>query len=73
MLALGCSEPTAPAPEGGLSAISRRKCREVTELVTGGGAAAPGIVTSEEYCELKIWPDGNARAWPVERGTVVIH
>jgi hypothetical protein len=35
----------------------------------GGG----GIVTSEEYCELKIWPDGNARTWPVERGNIVIH
>jgi hypothetical protein len=33
----------------------------------------PGIVTSEEYCQLKIWPDGNARAWPVEQGNIVIH
>ena len=33
----------------------------------------PGIATSEEYCQLKIWPDGNARAWPVERGNIVIH
>ncbi len=33
----------------------------------------PGIVTSEEYCQLKIWPEGNARAWPVESGNVVIH
>ena len=33
----------------------------------------PGIVTSEEYCQLKIWPDGNARAWPVERGNIVLH
>ena len=33
----------------------------------------PGIVTSEEYCQLKIWPDGNARTWPVERGNIVIH
>jgi hypothetical protein len=33
----------------------------------------PGIVTSEEYCELQIWPEGNARAWPVERGNIVIH
>ncbi len=33
----------------------------------------PGIVTSEEYCQLKIWPDGNARTWPVERGAIVIH
>jgi hypothetical protein len=33
----------------------------------------PGIVTSEEYCQLKIWPDGNARTWPVEQGSIVIH
>ncbi|CAN5759481.1 hypothetical protein BH24GEM1_BH24GEM1_12420 [soil metagenome] len=33
----------------------------------------PGIVTSEEYCELKIWPDGNARTWPVEHGNIAIH
>ena len=33
----------------------------------------PGIVTSEEYCELKIWPDDNARVWPVERGNIVLH
>jgi hypothetical protein len=33
----------------------------------------PGIVTSEEYCELRIWPDGNARAWPVEGGNIVVH
>ena len=32
----------------------------------------PGIVTSEEYCELQIWPDGNARTWPVESGNIVI-
>jgi hypothetical protein len=33
----------------------------------------PGIVTSEEYCQLKIWPDGNARTWPVVHGNIVIH
>ncbi len=33
----------------------------------------PGIVTSEDYCQLRIWPDGNARTWPVERGNIVIH
>ncbi len=35
----------------------------------GGG----GIITSEEYCRVKIWPDDNARAWPVERGNILIH
>ena len=33
----------------------------------------PGIVTSEEYCQLQIWPDDNARTWPVESGNIVIH
>jgi hypothetical protein len=33
----------------------------------------PGIVTSEEYCQLKIWPDQNARTWPVVHGNIVIH
>ncbi|MEQ9401166.1 MAG: hypothetical protein RJQ04_18515 [Longimicrobiales bacterium] len=27
-----------------------------------GGA---GIITSQEYCDAAIWPDGNARTWPV--------
>lgn len=35
----------------------------------GGG----GITTSEEYCQVKIWPDGNARTWPVEQGNIEIH
>ncbi len=33
----------------------------------------PGIVTSEEYCQRQIWPDGNARTWPVVNGNIVIH
>jgi hypothetical protein len=33
----------------------------------------PGIVTSEEYCGLQIWPEGNARTWPVESGNIVLH
>lgn len=35
----------------------------------GGG----GIITSEEYCQVRIWPDGNARTWPVEQGNITIH
>jgi len=35
----------------------------------GGG----GIITSEEYCQVKIWPDANARTWPLEQGNIVIH
>lgn len=33
----------------------------------------PGIVTSEEYCQLQIWPADNARTWPVVHGNIVIH
>ena len=35
----------------------------------GGG----GIITSAEYCAKQIWPDDNARTWPVEQGDVTIH
>jgi hypothetical protein len=35
----------------------------------GGG----GILTSDEYCAAKIWPDDNARTWPVVDGNIVIH
>lgn len=35
----------------------------------GGG----GIITSEEYCAARIWPADNARAWPVEKGNILIH
>jgi hypothetical protein len=34
----------------------------------GGG----GIITSQEYCEARIWPDDNARTWPVEHGNISI-
>ena len=34
----------------------------------GGG----GIITSAEYCEAQIWPDDNARTWPVTRGHIVV-
>jgi len=34
----------------------------------GGG----GIITSEEYCAARLWPDDNARTWPVEQGNIVI-
>ena len=32
-----------------------------------GGA---GIITSQEYCDLALWPDDNARTWPVTGGNV---
>lgn len=30
------------------------------------------IVTSEEYCQLQIWPDNNERTWPVNKGNIVL-
>jgi hypothetical protein len=53
-------------------------------LDTGDNAAEPdrstflgfeggaGIITSEEYCAVKLWADGNARTWPVT-GNLKIH
>lgn len=35
----------------------------------GGG----GILTSAEYCDRRIWPDDNARTWPVEHGNITLH
>jgi hypothetical protein len=35
----------------------------------GGG----GILTSAQYCQAQIWPEDNARTWPVEQGTIVVH
>jgi hypothetical protein len=34
-----------------------------------GGA---GIITSEEYCELRIWPDDNERTSPVIEGNISV-
>ncbi len=34
-----------------------------------GGA---GIITSEEYCAVKLWAEGNARTWPAS-GNIKIH
>ncbi len=30
------------------------------------------IITSEEYCAVKLWAEGNARTWPVT-GNIKIH
>jgi hypothetical protein len=30
-----------------------------------GFEGSAGIATSEEYCALRIWPDGDARTWPI--------
>jgi hypothetical protein len=37
-----------------------------------GFEGAAGIITSAEYCQKQIWPDDNARTWPVEQGNIVI-
>lgn len=34
-----------------------------------GGA---GIITSQEYCDAAIWPDDNARTWPVTAGNIQV-
>lgn len=34
----------------------------------GGG----GIITSQEYCDAAIWPDDNARTWPVTAGNIQV-
>ena len=34
----------------------------------GGG----GIITSAEYCEAQIWPDDDARTWPVTGGNITV-
>lgn len=33
----------------------------------------PPLDTSEHYCQAQIWPEGNARTWPVVQGNIVIH
>jgi hypothetical protein len=38
-----------------------------------GFEGAAGIFTSEQYCAMQIWPDANARTWPIEAGNVTIH
>ena len=38
-----------------------------------GFAGDAGIGTSEEYCQVQIWPDGNARTWPVVRGNITLN
>jgi hypothetical protein len=37
-----------------------------------GFEMAPPLDTSEHYCEARIWPEGDARTWPVH-GNIVIH
>lgn len=32
-----------------------------------------GIITSEEYCDLQIWPEGDERTNPVTQGNISVH
>jgi hypothetical protein len=31
------------------------------------------IPSSESYCQQRIWPEGDARTWPVTEGNLSIH
>jgi hypothetical protein len=33
----------------------------------------PDIKTSEQYCQVKIWPADDARTWPVTAGNIQVH
>lgn len=37
-----------------------------------GFKGAAGIQTSAEYCAARIWPDNNARTWPVTQGGIEV-
>lgn len=37
-----------------------------------GFEGSAGIPTSEEYCRVQLWADGNARTWPVT-GNIALH
>lgn len=31
-----------------------------------------GIITSQQYCDVKPWPDDNARTWPLTAGNIQV-
>lgn len=37
-----------------------------------GFRGAAGIQTSLEYCAARLWPDNNARTWPVTSGNISV-
>ena len=37
-----------------------------------GFEGSAGIITSEEYCAVRLWADNNERTWPVQ-GNIEIH
>jgi len=51
---------------------------EVDRITVVGFEGSAGIETSEEHCQIQIWPGPpldavNARTWPIESGGVTIH
>lgn len=45
---------------------------EVDRSTFLGFEGSAGIITSEEYCAVKLWADNNDRTWPVN-GNITIH
>lgn len=45
---------------------------EPDRLTFLGFRGSAGIETSEEYCQVRLWADNNARTWPVT-GSLTIH
>ena len=45
---------------------------EATDRTTFVGFESPAIPSSASYCEQRIWPDGNARTWPVTAGNISV-
>ena len=49
-----------------------RAASELDRSTFLGFEGSAGIITSEEYCAVKLWAAGNARTWPVS-GNIEIH
>lgn len=66
---------TTDDPEADLAAGDDAWFR-VLDSAAGDRSTAMGFVgvigSSEEYCELRIWPDDNARTWPVTAGQITL-
>jgi hypothetical protein len=37
-----------------------------------GFEGAAGIITSRQYCQARLWPDADARTWPVTSGNILV-
>jgi len=47
--------------------------RDEPDRSTFVGFESAAIPSSEAYCNMRIWPDGNARTWPVTSGNLIVH